>query len=352
MKVTTQGRASSSGATRRLATSITLFAVAVFAAACGASDSAGAGNGSAGGDEGLAGKTVELVAPVSPTTKAVYDGIVDGLKAEGVDVTARLHPFELPQNLKEFDAAVADKPDLIILVPLDAKAIAPGAARAKAAKIPVVMAQTPLPDNDSADLFTGNVSPDDIAAGDKVTEALLAGLKEAGHTSGNLLVVDGGNTSSSLIRFAEVKKALEAQSDFTVVSTVSNPAYDAPGTQKLVQPIFAQYKSKGGIVGAVTYNGSMSQGIIQAAEQANVPLGVKNKGLIVADTVCTPVNLPQIQDGTQYSSIAFPTANSAKDVVSYVSDLLSGKDVPREAPIAAGDILTGANIADKADLCQ
>jgi ABC-type sugar transport system substrate-binding protein len=302
-----------------------------------------------GSTKSVAGKKVFYIAPVGNAAQNAFSKFVRaGLGDLGVKLTYRPDNFDAQQNLRDLDAAIAAKPDLIILTPLDAFSIAPAGARAKAAGVPIIIGEVPLPPNKSAELFKGSVTPDDKDAGRVGVETLVKGMKDAGHDSGNVILVNGGNTVSSLARFDEIRTALKKYPSYKVVADLPNPAYDAPGTQKLVQPILAKYSSKGGIQGILSYNEGMTQGVVQAAQQAGTTLGVKKKGTVVVDTSCGKINRGLVKTGEVYGTRVYGFDVVADKLVAYARDALNGVEVPRQVNVEPGAVVTAANADDAA----
>src|SRR3989442_2523236 len=96
----------------------------------------------------------------------IYDGIYDALTKNN-----------------QFDTMITQKYDAIIFIPIDLKAGATAAAKAKAANIPVIGSNTRVSGND----LTSYVGNDDVVAGRMEAETLI---KKIGG-KGNVVIIEG-----------------------------------------------------------------------------------------------------------------------------------------------------------------
>src|SRR5450631_3817151 len=85
--------------------------------------------------------------------------------------------FSASTQLPYLNAAIAQKPDLILIAPTDKVALEEPIARAVAAKIPVILVDTTL--NDPSVAVT-TISSDNVAGGEKVADALTATTGKTG----------------------------------------------------------------------------------------------------------------------------------------------------------------------------
>ena len=91
-------------------------------------------------DSALKGKKVAYVA-CSDLNRWCRKGrslIVGALQAKGVIVTDLQDPYDPVLQAQHLDQAIAQKPDLIVLLATNARSVVPGLRRAKAAGIPVI----------------------------------------------------------------------------------------------------------------------------------------------------------------------------------------------------------------------
>jgi len=129
-------------------------------AACGSDDSSGgsgSSSGSSGGDS-LKGKKVAYVAcsDQNQWCRAGNHRVIDELKAKGVDVTYLQDPYDPVKQVQNLNQAISQRPDLIVLLATDARAVVPALRKAKAAKIPVINFVGPtVPE--SKDLYAASV---------------------------------------------------------------------------------------------------------------------------------------------------------------------------------------------------
>jgi ribose transport system substrate-binding protein len=103
-------------------------------------------------DSALKGKKMAYVAcsDLNRWCRKARSLIIDALQAKGVIVTDLQDPFDPVLQAQHLDQAVAQKPDLIVLLASNARSVVPGLRRAKAAGIPVINfvgPQCPSPKN-------------------------------------------------------------------------------------------------------------------------------------------------------------------------------------------------------------
>src|ERR1700723_3000233 len=82
--------------------------------------------------------------------------IIGALQAKGVIVTDLQDPYDPVLQAQHLDQAIAQKPDLIVLLATNARSVVPGLRRAKAAGIPVVNFDGP-PVPESQDYFLASI---------------------------------------------------------------------------------------------------------------------------------------------------------------------------------------------------
>src|ERR1700688_4758181 len=143
---------------------------------------------------GLAAAT--LLAPQSAAAQAkrvvfldgpIADKFIGGLtrsftetaKANGLEVSVVQSPFDPALQAQQLDDAIAKKVDAIVMMIMSQKALIPALTRAKASHIPVILINTPIPQED---LYTAFVGEDSNALGGIAGNAMADGLaKEGAH---------------------------------------------------------------------------------------------------------------------------------------------------------------------------
>lgn len=359
-RVPGSGRAVSGRTVIRLSVTLLVVAFVAVAAGCGSDDDSGATGGAAsttaattstgatstGASTGTStasgtveGKEIAYVAigDVNPGAKEQARLFREYFTQRGAKVTYLQDPYDSATSVRNCNTAVARKPDLIVSVPIDPNALVPCLRRAKDAGIKVIMAFIVPPDAVKP-YVTGNVPPDDTESAKNLAKNMIDGLKEEGIDSGNVVVVSGGKSTGGYLRVDEFRKVMAATPEFKIVEDIADPSFTQAKTQALVQPLFAKYRSRGGIQAVVTYGDDQAFGVIQAARQANVPVGVDNKGLIIVSSVCsTNTGTPAaVGKGDLYASGTATSAEAMETINPYVERFLKGEDVPAVQTIPQG----------------
>ncbi len=283
------------------------------------------------GTPDVKGKTVKLVScgDVNPWC-AIYNAtIIKDLEAAGVVVEFLQDPFDAALQIQNLASAIAAKPDLILLQPTDDKSLVPSMQQAKAAGIPIIYINS-HPDAAAADTVVSVVNADQPALGRFAAQNCVEGMRAAGFTSGNVIALTGSDyTATSNDRITAFVEEMAKTPEYKLVSN-QNANWDAALTGKLASQLFAQYANQGGIQCAYGMADYQANAIIQAAQQAGLPVGVDNKGLIVTGSNCFKVGIDNIKAGVQYGTGTQAPDVEGKAVAYWATQFLSGQSIPAE----------------------
>ena len=280
------------------------------------------------------------VGDVQPWIKIHNHTIIDNLKKAGAKVTYLQDQFDVPAEVQNLNRAIAAKPDLIVLVPLDYNAIIPSLSRAQQAKIPVINLSSPP--GPATDLFTKSIEGDHKALGEDAADGVIAEMKRRGQTTGNALIVTGPPSLTQVAVRQEgfEKKLAKALPDIKIVAT-KNGQYDTATSQKVAQQVFAQYSSKGGIQIVFAMSGNAATGILQAASQSGVKVG-GDKGLIVGAGDCGATTLSEILAGNVAGSGQYAPSLVGDYTSDTIAKWLDGDSIPYRN-FAPDELMTKAN---------
>jgi ABC-type sugar transport system substrate-binding protein len=324
---------------RRFALAGAAVGVCLAVAACGSDGGSGSGSASSGGGS-LKGKKVMYVAcgDQNQWCRAGNHRIIDALKAKGVDVTYLQDPYDPVKQVQNLNQAISQKPDLIVLLATDARAVVPALRKAKAAKIPVINFVGPtVPE--SAPYYSASVQVNHTELGTNAANLLIEGLKKAGHKSGNVIAITGATVQPEVaIRMKAFKAVLAKHPEYKLVEE-QDGGWDQVKSAKIAQQLFAKYRDKGGIVGVYGMADQQAAGIIQSAEQAGIPVGVDKKGLVVVASNCFKIGMTNIGKGLQYGTSSQAAYKVADFTTPIIEKFLEGQKVPKvtltkESPIS------------------
>jgi ABC-type sugar transport system substrate-binding protein len=261
---------------RRIITATAVLAVAALAlTGCSAAATSAGPTAAAAAD----GKPVYVFLPKSLNNPYWVDarkGMEDAAKKLGV--TAKfLGPDtdDAAAQVAIFDSILATKPAGIAVSPNDAASVIDDIAKARAAGIPVIAWDGPVPNSQ----VLGYIGTDNVTAGMQAGEALAMAVGK----KGNVAVIIGSLTAVNLNqRLAGVKKALAKYPDIKIVATqVSGEsvatAQTASETVLQANPDLAGFIGIGGsdlpgAVGALTSAGKC--GTVKAVGFDVVPQGI------------------------------------------------------------------------------
>jgi ribose transport system substrate-binding protein len=285
--------------------------------------------------------------PTHPWVAALSKSFLAHAKELGLEVTEFDTPYDSSIQSQQVDDAVARKFDLLAIEPASDTAILPALARAKAAKIPVVIVNTALRAG-SDDYFVTYVGADHFDAGKKAGQALLASLKAGGRDAAKVALITGNmSQNNTQQRIAGFKDAIKANPKVTIVATEDAKWETAPSEQ-IAGQLFARFASSGGLDGLYAMADNQAIATIRAADASGVKLGEKN--LIVVGSNCDSDGIKAIRDGRMGGTVTFapgPIGNGAADAI---AGYFSGKQQPKVQMLPV-DIVDKADVEKWAGIC-
>lgn len=256
--------------------------------------------------------------------------IVGALRAKGVTVTDLQDPYDPVLQAQHLEQAIAQKPDLIALLPTNARSVVPGLHRAKAAGIPVINLVGPMVP-ESAPFYTASIENNHYELGEYAATNIVEGLKKEGLDKANILVVTGAQVQPEVaVRMSGFDKVLAKYPDYKVAE-VQDGNWDQGKSAEIARTVFAKYADKGGIQAAFGMADHQAAGIIQAAQQAGLPVGLDKKGLIVTASNCFAIGMVNIANGSQYGTATQAPEPTAAFAVPLIEQVLAGKKISKRS---------------------
>jgi ABC-type sugar transport system substrate-binding protein len=205
-------------------------------------------------DSALKGKKVAYVA-CSDLNRWCRKGrrlIVDALEAKGVIVTDLQDPYDPVLQAQHLDQAIAQRPDLIVLLATNARSVVPSLRRAKAAGIPVINFVGPtVPE--SQEYYLASIENNHHQLGEFAATNLVEGLKKEGRTAANIIVVTGAQVQPEVaVRMDGFKSVLDKYPEYKIVD-IQDGNWDQGKTADIARTLFAKYADKGGVQGALAW---------------------------------------------------------------------------------------------------
>jgi ABC-type sugar transport system substrate-binding protein len=318
---------------RRRSTRMRLVAVGVVAclafvaAGCGGSSS---GGGSAGGSGGVKGKTIDFVGygsenPWGAYYNKIFEPQLKGAGAKVVDLTT-MDPGAAVTN---FNQAISNKPDMIVVALLDPASMVVPIKKAKQAHIPVLVFDgrpDPSVDSDVLQVLSGNQT-----LGLSAAQNIVEGLKAQGKNSGNVIVITGTKSGyASQDRMQAFDKEMAAHPTYKVIDT-QDGNWDPDLTGKIATQLFAKHGC-GGIQAAYGMADYMAVAIIASAKQAGCKVGGKD-GLVVTSSNCFKAGIDAIKAGTLYGTATEDPGTIAKQTADYIIRYFSAHKPPKKETV-------------------
>jgi ABC-type sugar transport system substrate-binding protein len=319
--------------------------LALVSAGCGSTTGPAASGSSSGG---LKGKTIALVGygSANPWGAAFNKQFESQLKPSGVKITD-LTTMDSGTQIQDFNQAIEEKPNLIVLAVLDTKATVVPIEKAKRAGIPVLAFDGPTDPAVAGDVMS--VLSDNEQLGEFAAQNLIDGLRAQGRKSAKIIVLTG--TKSMLVtqdRMAGFDKVLRTVPQYQVVSE-QDANWDPTLSGQIATQLMAQYGC-GGIQAAYGMADYMALPIIQAAKQAGCTVGGKD-GMVVTSSNCFKAGIASIEAGQLYGTATEDPITIANQTARYVRQYLSGQDPPKHETVREYRI-TAANVSQFAAQCS
>lgn len=320
-----------------------------LSAALMASTAALASPASAAAD--LSGKRVIFVAcgPSNPWCKTFNDRVVGLLKEAKLDVKVLENDLDPIQVNQQMAQAVAEAPDLIIVLPADDKSLIAAVKKAKAAQVNVMYLDSPA-DPSIIDDIAVNVVADNYALGKFAGENIVEALKAQGKTQANVISITGSaGTAMVSERQRGFVEALAATPEYKIVETQATN-WDPVESGRIAQQLFAKYASQGGIQAVRADADYMAIPVIEAARQAGLEIGGAD-GVVVSGSTCTPEGIAAIKAGDMVGTATADGWTQGLATAETAIKFLSGEKVEKTVMVPEFRVTT-KNVGQYAEVCS
>ena len=196
----------------------------------------------------------------NPYFQAVRVGTETAAKKLGVNVIQYVptKPDSIPEQLSQVEDVIVKKPNAIVFIPVDYKALVPAVEKINAAKIPV----TNITDRSAAGDFVAFVGADDYSIGLAIGKRLL----DAMGGKGNVIILEG--VKGSLTSTNRVRGFNDALKEYPNVKLLaSQPGnFQRLNALQVMENLMQSFPQIDGVLAA---NDPMAVGAIEALEAAN-----------------------------------------------------------------------------------
>lgn len=217
------------------------------------------------------------------------------------------------QQQQQFEAALADGAEVIVLDPVDSSAAAGLVQQAQSQDVAVIAYDRPIPDI-PADYY---VSYDNEAIGASIAQSLEDHLVETG-AKGGVLQINGSPTDAAAGLIKDGVSSVLDDGPFEVLAEFDTPDWQPPEAQEFTEGAISQYGDKiAGIVAANDGTGGAAIAALRGAGVQPLPPVTGNDAEIAA--------IQRIIDGTQYNTISKPSVVVGEAAAEVANTFLEGE---------------------------
>jgi ribose transport system substrate-binding protein len=194
----------------------------------------------------------------NPFFVKLNEGIKKTVESQNGKLVALDAQLEASKQISQVDDLIAQKVDVIFLNPVDWKGIKPALIAAKKAKIPVIIVDSPVFDDDLVDctIVSQNYNAGVLCASD-----LVAKLKG----KGNVVIIEHPTAKSAIQRIQGFEDTIKKHSDIKVVARKSSNGQ----LELSMQVMDGIIKSNINIDAVMCLNDPTALGVIAAFENTN-----------------------------------------------------------------------------------
>ena len=295
---------------RFLSTAVAMLAATATLAACG-------GNGGNGGNSSGDGPLVAFLMPDQNSTR--YDEQdAPAFKKRMLELCSDCRveyqnaDADAQQQQQQFEAALADGAEVIVLDPVDSSAAAGLVQQAQSQDVAVIAYDRPIPDI-AADYY---VSYDNEAIGASIAQSLVDHLQKKG-AKGGILQINGSPTDAAAGLIRDGVDSVVDDGPYEVLAEFDTPGWQPPEAQEFTEGAISQYGDK--IIGVVAANDGTAGAAIAALRGAGVkpvPPVTGNDAEIAA--------IQRIIAGTQFNTISKPSVVVGEAAAEVAAGFLEG----------------------------
>lgn len=242
------------------------------------------------------------VALLMPTQSVEYwalyiKGFQKEAKTQGIKVDVKVTNYDANEQATQVEQTLAQKPDVIVLVPVDSSAMVPSIRKIDQAKIPLVISNS-MPDQKYSRYWKVFTGPNDISNGEAAAKAMIQGFKEKGYgAQGKVIVINGPmGTPPQVQRYQGFVDELKKDAPGIEVVGALPGDWDAVKAGAAASALFTQYKD---VKGVYTENDAQLRGTVTAAER----LGLNPSKLVLVGHGCDVSGVDLIQAGKAFATV-------------------------------------------------
>jgi len=306
---------------RILAVLVALLLGAVVIAACGDDDDDGGGAAATtdGGGGGASG-TVALLLPENRTARyeaqdrPLFEAKMRELCPDCELIYSNAEQ-DAQQQQQQAEAAITNGARVLVLDPVDGRAAASIVARAKQSDIGVIAYDRAI-ENADVDYY---ISFDNRRVGQLQAQALVDKLRDDGHDSGALVMINGAPTDPNAAQFKQGAHSVLDDSPFRIAREYDTPDWSPDRAQTEMEQAITSL-GRDGFIGVYAANDGTAGGAIAAMRSSGIDPASKPTTGQDAELAA----IQRIVAGDQYMTVYKAIKPEAEQAAQLAYDLLQG----------------------------
>ncbi len=286
-----------------------------------------------------ANKTVALLAPEQSVEYwALYDkAFRDAATQAGLTVDVKTNDFAAADQATQVEQTLAQRPDAIVLVPVDSSALLPSIRKISRAGIPLVISNS-MPSAKYSHFWNVFTGPDDVGNGVSAAQAMIQGFREKGFgETGTVFVIDGVlGTPPQIQRYQGFVDTLKREAPGIKVVGALPGDWDAVKAEAAASALFTQHKDVRGVYAEYDV---MLQGVVTAAQR----LGLDPSKLVLVGHGCDAPGVAAVESGKAYATIEQSPLDDGAYAARAAAALLAGTK-PATVEFLPHPVATKANL--------
>lgn len=286
-------------------------------------------------------RVIHLTGPIqNPFINELARSFEETAKKLGMKVTVQTTPFDAALQAQQIDDAIAQKYDLIAILPISEHGAVIPLIRAKRAGIPVILINSTITAGRD-DLYVSFVGEDHSELGRIAGRAMAQALPPAG---GKIALITGSLAEGVAVhRVAGFKEEIAKHPNIKIMA-IEDAKWNTALSEKTAGQLFARFAAQGGLDGIYAMADNMSAAVVHAAEAASIPLGTGKGNLVVVSSNCMKPGIDFIKAGKQYSTATQMPTRTGRAAAELVAAYFRGEKLKKHN-ILPMEMITRENVA-------
>jgi len=260
----------------------------------------------------------------------------------GMIPTVQAAGFDAALQSRQVDDGIARKFPIIAVQADSEQAIIPALARAKQAKIPILMVNNP-PKDHTESYYISYIGQSQTEMGRIAARSILHALAASGRKKAKVALITGSlQEGAAPRRVAGIKEVLGADPNVKIVA-IEDAKWDTAKSENIAGQLFARFAPQGGLDAVYGMADNQAVAIIRAAQAAGISVGAGPKQLLVFGGNCLKDGLDAIAAGRMVSTVLQDPKAVGIATADAMESYFEGKTLPKK-------ILTKIALIDKSNL--